>query len=115
MKDLVISLLVGTVLGLGALMAMLSFGYPIPALVAIAFGLLGAMTVSLFRLGPGIRHLITGMERDRVEIAKATEELKKLMSRIREPSEVEIEMYGGQRFIPPFEARDRSSQVRKEP
>jgi hypothetical protein len=75
------------------------------------------MAVSLLRLGPGIRHLITGMERDRVEIAKATEELRKLMSRIREPNNVEIEMYGGsgQHLMPPFDEREKISRLRKEP
>jgi hypothetical protein len=62
-KDLWISFAVGAVVGLAALMAMLSSTASIPALVAIAFVLLGSMAVSLFRLGPGIRHLITGMER----------------------------------------------------
>lgn len=117
MKDLWISFAVGAVLGVVALMAMLISSESIPALVAIAFGVLGSMAVSLFRLGPGIRHLITGMERDRVEIAKATEELRRLVSRIREPNEVEIELYGGgsQRLVRPFEEREKKSRVRKEP
>jgi hypothetical protein len=115
-KDLWVSFAVGAALGLVALVAMVLSWLSIPVVVAIALGLLGAMAVLLFRLGPGIRDLMTGMARDRVEIAKATEELRRLMSRIREPSELEIVTYGGgQRLIPIFEERQKESRVRKEP
>ena len=115
-KDLWVSFAVGGLLGLIALVAMLAFDESVPALLAIAFGVLGAMAVAVFRLGPGIRHLATGMERDRVEIAKATEELRKLLSRVREPNEIEIEMYGGsQRLVRPIEAREKKSRIRKRP
>jgi hypothetical protein len=37
-----------------------------------------------------------------------------LMSRVREPSEVEIELYGGdQRLVRPVEAHEKKSRVRK--
>lgn len=114
MKDFLISVGIGAVVGVLALAAMLVSDKSVPAILAIAVGVIGSMAVLLFRLGPGIRHLITGMERDRVEIAKATEELKRLMSRVREPSEVEIELYGGdQRLVRPVEAHEKKSRVRK--
>ena len=116
MKDLFISLGIGAAAGVLALAAMLASDESVPAILAIAVGLMGSMAVLLFRLGPGIRHLITGMERDRVEIAKATEQLRRLVSRIREPSDLQIEMYGGsQPMVRQFEDREKRSRLRKEP
>ena len=93
MKDLLVSLLIGMVVGLVLLIWQASD----PILV----GVVTATLVGVLRLGAGIRHLTTGAERDvveiekvRIETEKLKEEIRRLQSSIHQPDEAHIELYG---------------------
>jgi cell shape-determining protein MreC len=92
-KDLIFS----TVIGIVVALLLLTYQTSDPILI----GVLSAVLVALVRLGAGIRHLVTGMERDiaetkkvRIETEKLQEELRKLQSRIHPPTQTEIEVFG---------------------
>ena len=104
MKDLLVSVLIGMVVGLVLLIWQASD----PILV----GVVTATLVGVLRLGAGIRHLTTGMERDvveiekvRIETEKLTEELRRLKSSIHQPDETHIEIFCEEPFLKSLEDR----------
>ena len=104
MKDLLVSLLMGMVVGLVLLIWQASD----PILV----GVVTATLVGVLRLGAAIRHLTTGAERDvveiekvRIETEKLKEELRRLQSSIHQADEAHIEIYCKEPFVKSLEDR----------